>query len=342
VKNLLKRKWTVVLLAGLGAGTFPQDARPNAVGSALQNFNPTANGLDFLSVNSARTLKTGVISFGLYSDVAVNTLPYFSQAGGAITEYNDTLVGLYFTASIGILPDLEAGLSLPNIMGQSVENSAGAHGEFFSLGNTEIRPYAKWRVFTQKPWSFAVIGSVSFDRVENNPFAGVDPGPGINLEGVVEYRMPKWIFAGNLGIRIRNSGAPIAGTGIEPFGNQLLFSGAVSYELQPSEWFLIGELVTAYPMTSGGGFGNRGSTVAEIMAGTKYRLDKKIWVNGGVGTQVAKSIASPNFRAVVGLQFDLGPVFDPPEKKKPRSRDDIDTPGNLIDEEDDAFYLPSS
>ena len=38
----------------------------NVTGSDAQNFNPTTNGLDFVTVQSSSTLEPGVFNFGVF------------------------------------------------------------------------------------------------------------------------------------------------------------------------------------------------------------------------------------------------------------------------------------
>ena len=53
----------------------------NVIGTDTQNFNTTTDGLDFVTVQSSKTLEPGIINFGFFLNYAVNTLPYF----GAVT-----------------------------------------------------------------------------------------------------------------------------------------------------------------------------------------------------------------------------------------------------------------
>ena len=52
-------------------------ARANVVGADTQNFNPTNDGLDFVTVHSSETLTPGVINFGFFINYAVNSLPNY-------------------------------------------------------------------------------------------------------------------------------------------------------------------------------------------------------------------------------------------------------------------------
>ena len=59
---------------------FSDLAFANAVGSDLQNFNPTSGGVGYVSVQSSNILRPGVYSLGLFTNFAVNPLPEFDAA----------------------------------------------------------------------------------------------------------------------------------------------------------------------------------------------------------------------------------------------------------------------
>ena len=50
-------------------------AQANVVGIDAQNFNPTSNGIDFVTVQSSETLEPGIVNLGLFFNYAINTLP---------------------------------------------------------------------------------------------------------------------------------------------------------------------------------------------------------------------------------------------------------------------------
>ncbi len=71
---------------------------------------------------------------------AVNTLPYFEDDGqkSSRARFNDTLLAADLNVGVGLLRNLSVGLSLPQILTQSVSTD-GYHGKFRDNGNTEVR-----------------------------------------------------------------------------------------------------------------------------------------------------------------------------------------------------------
>ena len=61
---MARRHYGTVILAVAAAG-IGHVASANVIGNDTQNFNPTTNGLDFVTVQSSETLDPGIINFGL-------------------------------------------------------------------------------------------------------------------------------------------------------------------------------------------------------------------------------------------------------------------------------------
>ena len=54
-------------------------AQANVVGADTQNFNPTNDGLDFVTVHSSKTLSPGLLNLGVFVNYAVNSLPNYED-----------------------------------------------------------------------------------------------------------------------------------------------------------------------------------------------------------------------------------------------------------------------
>src|ERR1700733_296208 len=82
---------------------FASTAHANVISNGFQNFNPTPDGLDFVTVQSSQTLKPGIFNIGLFLNEAINSLPYFDDPTTQThTRFNDTLLGLDFNVGVGI------------------------------------------------------------------------------------------------------------------------------------------------------------------------------------------------------------------------------------------------
>ena len=84
-------KYAFILFLNL---IFALKSQANVVSTGNQNFNPTPDGLDFLTVHSSETLKPGIINIGLFLNNAINSLPYYEASNQDRTNFNDSLLGL--------------------------------------------------------------------------------------------------------------------------------------------------------------------------------------------------------------------------------------------------------
>jgi hypothetical protein len=140
---------TVVFISSAG--------KANIVGGDAQNFNPTSNGLDFVTVQSSETLRPGIFNLGLFLNHAVNSLPYFESSPGNRLNFADSLTSFDFNAGVGITERWDVGFSLPQVLRQQVDDGTSSRGEFASTGMTEIRFNTKFRFFGDSSGGIAAV-----------------------------------------------------------------------------------------------------------------------------------------------------------------------------------------
>lgn len=284
----------------------------NVNGSHLQNFNPTTNGLDFVTVQSSQTLLQSHFNFGLYFDEATNSLPFFKAAGVAsnqkFSEPNDKLLSGHFNLGFGLLENWEVGLSLPVVLAQDIGNSTSL-GSYDDTGLTEFRINTKYSPWRAQDMGTALIASVNFNRINNNPFSGSDPGASFNLEAVYDYKIaPQILWALNLGYRIADPGSPIADTDVTPLGDQLLYSTAISYEHLPWNTFFIAEVFGSDFTESASLPTDRKLNNLELVLAARKSFFKNIAFTGGIGTELYHGFASPDLRLFLGANWLVGPI----------------------------------
>ncbi len=286
-------------------------ASANVVGADTQNFNPITNGLDFVTVHSSETLEPGLINFGLFLNYAVNSLPNYENTSTASrTNFSDSLLSADLNFGLGLMPNWDMGLSLPYLLAQSVDSDvASFRGQFAKPGSTEIRGNTKYRITGDRDHGIAVVGSVNYNQIQDNPFVGINPGPTFNLELAADQTWGRYAVGGNIGYRFRNSGAPIAGIPVQPFSDQYIFSTAVSYLLANSDIKLIGELFGSYPAKKSDFASDRDLSSLEALIGMKMSVTHDIAWHFGGGTEVWHGTASPDWRVYTGLNWTVGPVF---------------------------------
>jgi len=282
-------------------------ALANVVGSDTQNFNPITSGLDFVTVHSSETLKPGYFNFGLFLNHAVNTLPYFDDTEQGRSKYTDSLLGADINIGIGILPNWDFGLSIPQILDQQVK-SEGYRGQFNENGNTEIRMNTKVRLYGNDSGGIAVIGSANQNRIKNNPFTGIDAGPTYNLELAMDTTIAKTALALNVGYRWRDKGEIIKeASPILPMGDQIIASLAASYLFTSIDTKLIGEVFGSAPSEEEMENSKRLTSSSELLIGLKHDNTRNIATHFGAGTELINGRASPDWRIYAGINISTGP-----------------------------------
>jgi outer membrane protein OmpA-like peptidoglycan-associated protein len=287
-------------------------ASANVVGTHLQNFNPTTNGLDFVTVQSTKTLTPGEFNLGFWTNYAFNSLPFFKAPGVPsaqnFSEPNDKLLSADFNVGLGLSDVWDVGLSLPLVLDQEIDNSAQL-GSYNDTGLTEIRINSKYRFYQTDTWALAAVASVNFDRIKNNPFSGNDSGPTWNLEGVFDYVIePGLLWAVNIGYRFRDEGQAIAGSDVIPLSDQIIYSSALSYFYE--RWnthFILEAFGGSYnkntPLPT-----DRSHSNLELLLGAKHQLTSKLAAHAGVSTEGYHGLSSPDLRFYLGLNWMVGPL----------------------------------
>lgn len=299
-------KWLLTLLV---SGIYPI-AGANVIGSDAQNFAPTPDGIDYITVHAAETLEKGHVNFGIFLNYAQNTFPAFEGSGSApsqsLLDKNDSLTSADINIAYGVSKNFQVGLSLPHILSQSIESSENL-GRFEGSGTAEIRPSLKYKFYEKGQWGFATVASVNFNRIESNPYLGEDSGPTTNLELVADRAWRKWNFALNVGHRWRDPGESYPLTGIDPLPNQWIYSTAASYLLSKLDTKLIFEIYGSSPTEKTVNLSNRQISSLESLLGIKYDRTQRLAIHGGIGGELQSGTSTPDWRVYTGLNYAFGP-----------------------------------
>ncbi|MEY4630419.1 MAG: hypothetical protein RIQ81_539 [Pseudomonadota bacterium] len=296
-------------LAGTWLGT---GALANVIGNDTQNFNPTTNGLDFVTVQSSETLDPGIVNLGLFLNQARNTLPRLRDktTNQFPANASDRLLGMDLNAGVGISENWDVGVSLPQILDQKVDDKESPRGQFSDRGNTEVRVNTKYRLHGTDDGGVALAGSVNFNRLKDNPYAGKDGSPTFNVEVIGDTTWNQVSLALNVGYRWREQGDEIKeNSPIDPLGNQWIASTAASYRFSEYDTKLIAEIYTSRPVVKAGDNSNRASSAGEMILGAKHDLSHNLAIHGGLGTELVQGISSPDLRIYAGVNWTFGPEF---------------------------------
>lgn len=290
-------------------------AYANIVGADTQNFNPTNDGLDFVTVHSSKTLTPGLMNFGFFLNYAVNSLPnYEDKTTQTRTNFRDALLSSDLNFAVGITRNWEAGLSLPMLLAQSVSSDiATFRGKFVSTGVTEYRAMTKYHLWGGSDSGIAAVISMNLNQIGDNPFAGTGAGPTYNFELAGDTMIGKFQWGLNGGYRVRNPGRPIAGIPVEPFDDEIIASTALSYLVTQWDTKVIGEIFGSMPTKSGQYISDRAASSSELLLGMKTDLSESLAFHFGGGTQIFQGTASPDWRVYTGINWVIGPLFSRPQ-----------------------------
>ncbi len=295
----------------------------NVVGNDSQNFNPTTSGLDFVTVQSSETLEPGVLNFGFFMNYAINTLPYFDDTKGSATDISDSLLGADLNVGIGLLPNLDMGVSAPHVVYQSVQEK-GYRGQFKQTGNTELRLNSKWRLMGDRQGGVALVGTLSLSRIIDDPFAGKGAGVNPVLEVAFDKSFGKLALGLNLGQKWRTRGQKLSDdTPVVPYQNQMLASAAASYLLTSIDTKIVTEIFASQPVSKEVENTKRAASSAEALLGFKHDFNTNVAGHMGMGSELGSGRSSPDLRIYAGVNYTLGPkpkkavIPTPPPKAAP-------------------------
>jgi outer membrane protein OmpA-like peptidoglycan-associated protein len=290
---------------------FSLPLHANVIGVNTQNFNPTSNGINFVTVQSSQTLEPGIMNLGLFFNYAVNTLPNYQNTTTQTRDYpQDQLLHMDMSIGLGLTKDWDIGITVPQVLWQEVDaNSTVFRGEFENTGVTEFRANTKYRLFGDHNGGLATIFTVNWFLIENYPFTGINPGPTLNLELAYDFRVGDFVFATNVGYRWRDPGEPVVGVPVQPFPNEFIFSFAGSYYMSSIDTKFIVEIFNSIPTESVEFTSDREISSSEVIVGAKWDISSSVAVHLGGGTELYHGSASPDWRVYTGINWAIGPLF---------------------------------
>lgn len=284
--------------------------KANVLGTDAQTFNPTANGLSFVTVQSSQVLSPQIINLGLFANGASNTLSYLQEAQSqTLFNSRDRIYSLDLNAGMGIGSGWELSLHSPYLLGR--ENEGCQSCVFFKdPGFTETRLGIKNGNYQWAQWGFSWMLSFNVNRIENNPYAGQGSGPTTNVEFFFDRSFGKFNFAFNFGHRWRQIGSATASNSfVSRVPNQYIYSFGLSYFKENWDSNLIAELFGSQASQSFPDqteFQDRKDKALEVLIGIKHQWTHKIALHTGLGREVLKGFGTPDLRVYVGINYSFG------------------------------------
>jgi outer membrane protein OmpA-like peptidoglycan-associated protein len=287
---------------------FATGAQANVIGADTQNFNPTTTGIDFITVQSSQTLTQGYINFGGFLDYAINALPnYVNTVTQTRSQSKDQLLSSDVHMGFGLTKNWDFGFNFQSVLSQNVEVDV-LKAVYIAKGLTDARLYTKYRLFGDRAGGLALIGTVNFPLVENNPFFGNSSKPIYNFDIAADTSKGNWAFGINLGFRLRNPGDKIGGATnpIDPIGNMYTGSVAAAYIMPSIHWSLISEIYSSFPVKGTASQTDRDLSSNELLFSGKYWGWKQTAVYTGIATGITRGTFTPDWRVFIGFNYLIG------------------------------------
>lgn len=289
------------------------------IGSDNQNFNAALTAEDYVTSQSARSLRPGKFSLGLFVNHARNTLPYFDQdpedTSDSSQDVKDGLTSASLSLGYGVTKNWEVGIDLPHVIYQNVTNE-DLHGQFKRRGLTGVRLHSKVGLFTKGYFSLATSGSAFFDLTKDNPYTNRNPSFALEIIPELDFGFIRTAL--NLGYRWRPQESQ-TGNGanvelVEPIENQVIASAAVAVPVfYKTE--LLAEIYGARTQSDFAADSARKATNSETVLGLKHEVSQDLVAQIGMGREIQHSLSSADLRAYAGIHWQLGPKVG---KKRPK------------------------
>lgn len=323
----IEAEWPMYLIIPLlaaGLLGIVQIAKANVVGSDFQNFNPTTNGVDFVTVQSGQTLRPGILNFGVFGNYAVNAIPEFEDGkpfNYPRGEVRNTGIYSDLNLGLGVAKFADIGVSFPAILKQQIKADT-SRLQYEATGINEFRFNSKVRILGDSKNALAAVATLNMNRVDNNPFAGVNSGPIYTLELAGQTTFGDTRFGLNAGYRKKNPGKKIEDSVVDPYQDQIIASAAMSYLFKSVDTKVIFEFFGSEPVDAKATPSEVLQRSGEMLLGLKYDVTSQLALHAGATVGVIESPATPDWRVYAGINWNAGPLWGSkiarsPKKKKP-------------------------
>lgn len=284
----------------------------------MQTFSPNTDGLDFITVHTARPLPKGFFAFSNYLNYAKDhLLVYKTLAAQDRINYEDSLFEYDFGLAYAFTENFQMSLQAPVLLDHQSDTQDGTLVTI-TKGLHSLRPGFKWTLDDAKDAHWAILGSVDFPNLKNSPYTGNTPNPIANLEGVYRWRRKSMAQAINLGVRFRNPTDTPSDAHMFPLKNQLTASYGVSDDFtKTSRWVF--EIFSSYPLDKDPYKEATDASSLDLLLGLKHRWIKNLNFDWGFTVEPGVKTLSPAYRVFAGIIYYWKPADSTKEESVPTS-----------------------
>jgi outer membrane protein OmpA-like peptidoglycan-associated protein len=276
-------------------------ASANVLGE-MQTFAPNTDGLDFITVHSARPLSEGYFAFSNYLNFAKDhLLVYENFPQQNRMAYSNHLVEYDFGVSYGLTKNLQFSLMAPFLLDYSGETKNGLHINL-SKGLHAYRPGTKWTFYQNQNSYAAGLFSVDMPMVQNSPYTGTENKPIFNAELAYSRTAGDSSHGYNLGYRKRMPTETPQDAHMFPLKDQITASYGYSTKLSEKSRFVF-ELFSSFPLDKNPYEKATDASSLDALFAVKHFWWRYLRFDWGVTVAPPQQTLSPTWRAFAGLVY---------------------------------------
>lgn len=323
--------------------------------STINSFAPGSSQINFVSVETSRTLDHKHFSFLGFLDSSYQSLSIYNSAQTGDDVLSFTHLGL----SYGLSRKLEIGVKGSAIFNQT-SNSSQSSLVLAAKGFVNVDGFAKYRLLDTVKSGLSLMTQVGVANGDEIFFVGPGSGLTYSLSMLFERSLGSWLLATNLGYIQRSPGQQEGLAFFEPIQSSIVGSFGLGRPITKSTR-ISGEILLAshdYVKDRS----DRSGLSSEALLSFHTKL-KSVNLSYGLGTGLTDGISTPTARGFLGFQYSFGPGQTLAEKEEPvedegfeseNMQDEVasieaepsfeeetievtEQPQIMTDEEDDAF-----
>lgn len=266
--------------------------------STINSFSPGTSQINFVSVETVKTLDHKKFSFVGFVDSSYQSLAIYnsSQSG------NDVLSFTHMGLSYGLSPKLEIGLKGSAIFNQTSDPSQSSL-ILRSQGFVNIDGFVKYRLFDSVKSGLTLMAQLGVANGDEIFYVGSGSGLNSSISVLYEKSIGPWLLAANLGYIQRNPGEQVTLPYFEPIRSTTLGSLGIGRPLTQKTRVSAELLLASHSFVQDNS--DRGSLAAETLFSFHTKF-KALNLSYGLGTGLTNGISTPTLRGFLGFQYPFG------------------------------------
>lgn len=269
--------------------------------STINSFGPGSSQVNFVSVESAKTLDHKRFSILGFIDTSYKSLAIYNSP----QEGNDILSFTHVGLSYGFSPKLELGIKGPVIFNQTSDASQQSI-ILTAKGFVNIDGFVKYKIFENIKSGLSLMAQIGMANGDEIFYVGPDSGLNYSLSALYERSFGRWLFAANIGYIQRNPGNNDAASlpYFEPIQSTVIGSLGLGRPITKSTRVSGEVLLASHDFVKDNS--DRDALAAEALLSFHTKL-KSMNLSYGLGAGLTNGVSTPSMRGFVGFQYPFGP-----------------------------------